>query len=108
MRLHLCTVSGGGFRACGFRLRGLWLRRLSARRRARWPRLRLAKRKLRWWRLAGDGSYNGHVNRLVIFHCNWKWWMNAVRINMRLLIALLIGAAVWMEAGCSDGSRKGA
>jgi iron(III) transport system substrate-binding protein len=34
--------------------------------------------------------------------------MNAVRINMRLLIALLIGAAVWMEAGCSDRSRTGA
>jgi iron(III) transport system substrate-binding protein len=34
--------------------------------------------------------------------------MNAVRINTRLLIALQIGAAVWMEAGCSDDSRKGA
>jgi iron(III) transport system substrate-binding protein len=34
--------------------------------------------------------------------------MNAVHVNMRVLIALAIGAAVWMEAGCSDGSKTGA
>src|SRR5262245_27299400 len=34
--------------------------------------------------------------------------MNAVHVNLRLLVVLLTGPAVWMVSGCTDSSKTGA